>query len=179
MRTYAALMAGGNIGKVVIAGNAEGSVLFQSIDGRRVKTRRMPMGSPPLPAAAIETIRRWIDEGATSDKPVAPDRMLDVARRLPYGSLLRVSCKSPSEAYLMLRLRHSRTRKVLFERAGAVRNDAREQDAGKPKQLIRWEVRPEPGWPEKVDVELSLQYPRGPLDGAELEAIVQKAPPPP
>lgn len=178
MRTYASLMAGGNIGKVIIAGNAEGSALFQSIDGRRVKTRRMPMGSPPLPAAAIDTIRRWIDEGATSDPPIQPDRILDVARKLPPGSVLRVSCKTPVEAYLLLRVRHSKSRKVLFERAGAVKNDAREQDAGKPKQLIRWEVRPEPGWPEKLDVELSLQYPRGRLDGAELDATVEKAPRP-
>lgn len=173
-RTYAALMAGGNIGKVVIAGNGEGSFLVQAISEHRAKSRRMPLGSAPLPAAAVETIRRWIDQGATPDKALTPNRLLAVSRRLPQGSVLRVACKVPVEAYLIFRVLQPKSRRVLYERVGAVKADALEHDAGRPKESIKWDVRPEPGWPEQLDVELSLHYARGAVDAAQLDATVEK-----
>src|SRR5262245_40040323 len=62
-RTHAALLAGGNLGRVVIAGDAENSLLIHFVEGRRGEARRMPIGGRPLATAEIQVVRRWIDEG--------------------------------------------------------------------------------------------------------------------
>ena len=66
-RSHAELMAGGNLGIVVVPGNAERSLLVHFIDGRRGEAHRMPLGGRPLSREQIDTIRRWIDEGANKD----------------------------------------------------------------------------------------------------------------
>ena len=74
LRTYDALIAGGNDGAIVIAGNARRSELVEQIvEGE------MPPSGPPLPAAQIQLIIDWINEGAknnlnngTEDKPPIP-----------------------------------------------------------------------------------------------------------
>ena len=55
--------SGGVSGVPIKPGNAKDSLLFQRIAGTSDQAR-MPMGGKPLPAAQIEVIRRWIDEGA-------------------------------------------------------------------------------------------------------------------
>lgn len=47
---------------VVIAGDAESSLLVQYLDGRQ--SPRMPNGRLPLADSLIQRIRTWIDEGA-------------------------------------------------------------------------------------------------------------------
>jgi mono/diheme cytochrome c family protein len=49
--------------KVITPGNARESRLLQRILGEGGQPR-MPMGGEPLPAAQIELLRKWIDEGA-------------------------------------------------------------------------------------------------------------------
>ena len=74
LRTYDALIAGGNDGAIVIAGNArESELVEQIVEGK------MPPNGPPLPAAQIQLIIDWIDEGAknnlnneTEGKPPIP-----------------------------------------------------------------------------------------------------------
>jgi mono/diheme cytochrome c family protein len=62
LKTYDDLMKGGKDGAVVIAGDAQGSMLVQLVsDGN------MPKNAPPLPQAEIDTISAWIDAGATND----------------------------------------------------------------------------------------------------------------
>ncbi len=47
----------------VIPGNPEGSAFYQRLIETAVE-KRMPLGQPPLPPAAIQTIRQWIQAGA-------------------------------------------------------------------------------------------------------------------
>ncbi|MEO7653395.1 MAG: PSD1 and planctomycete cytochrome C domain-containing protein [Bryobacteraceae bacterium] len=58
-----AAMAGGQSGKAIIPGDAANSILYQRVAGIGDQVR-MPMGGK-LAAEQIETIRRWIAEGAT------------------------------------------------------------------------------------------------------------------
>ncbi len=62
LQGYASLLRGGGSGKVVEAGRASQSVLFQAISNPDADAR-MPPNSPPLPQEKIELIRRWIDAG--------------------------------------------------------------------------------------------------------------------
>ncbi len=54
---------GGQSGKVILPGNAAGSILYQRIAGLG-ESARMPMGGKPLPAESIALIREWINHGA-------------------------------------------------------------------------------------------------------------------
>ena len=47
----------------VIPGNPNGSIFYQRLIETAVE-KRMPLGQPPLPPTAIETIRQWIQAGA-------------------------------------------------------------------------------------------------------------------
>ena len=49
-RSYSELMAGGNLGKVVLPDNPAGSLLIQFIEGSRGEAHRMPLGGRPLSA---------------------------------------------------------------------------------------------------------------------------------
>ena len=57
---------------IVVPGDAAESPLFDKISQASPRIgRRMPIGAPPLPDEAIETIRRWIDAGAAPTKPLS------------------------------------------------------------------------------------------------------------
>jgi Planctomycete cytochrome C len=63
---YASLMKGGEHGKTVVPGNADGSRIIGMLEG---KIRpRMPEHADPLPAEQIATIKAWIDAGAEGPK---------------------------------------------------------------------------------------------------------------
>ena len=74
LRTYNAVIAGGSKGAIVIAGDAgESELVKQIVEGK------MPPNGPPLPAAQIQLITDWINEGAknnlegeTENKPLIP-----------------------------------------------------------------------------------------------------------
>ncbi len=51
-----------NTGKI-IPGNPDSSIFYQRLIETAVE-KRMPLGQPPLPPAAIQTIRQWIQAGA-------------------------------------------------------------------------------------------------------------------
>ncbi len=67
------LLAGGNSGAVVAAGDADGSLLLQAIVGAG-DVSKMPPKGPGLEPAQIELVRRWIVEGAKT-----PDASATVA----------------------------------------------------------------------------------------------------
>ena len=50
-------------GGAIIPGNPEASEFYQRLIETALE-RRMPLGQPPLPSAAIDTVRRWILAGA-------------------------------------------------------------------------------------------------------------------
>ena len=82
LRTYDAVMAGGYEGPIVIAGNARRSELVEVIvEGE------MPPGGPPLPAAQIQLIIDWINEGAknssNNETNAASDDLTDAGRPIP------------------------------------------------------------------------------------------------
>ena len=70
--------------ETVIPGNPDGSEFYRRLIETAVE-KRMPLGQPPLPPASIDTIRQWIQAGATDwdaiPKPdssfITPDEMLD------------------------------------------------------------------------------------------------------
>lgn len=62
MATYAALMKGPPAGLVIFKGDGKGSVLMEKIDDAE-----MPPSGQKIPAAEIETLRKWINEGAKFD----------------------------------------------------------------------------------------------------------------
>jgi len=65
MATYDDLMKGTRYGKMVIAGDSEGSNLLVLMEGRADPSISMPHGSlEPVGKEDIDTIRRWIDQGA-------------------------------------------------------------------------------------------------------------------
>ena len=62
LRTYDAVIAGGSKGAIVIAGDAgESELVKQIVEGK------MPPSGPPLPAAQIQLITDWINEGAKNN----------------------------------------------------------------------------------------------------------------
>ena len=65
MATYDGLMKGTKFGPMVIPGDSEGSNLIVLMEGRADPSISMPHGSlDPVRKNDIETIRRWIDQGA-------------------------------------------------------------------------------------------------------------------
>ncbi len=65
LTSFQNLMMGGNSGAVVVPGDAENSIIVQRLEGRI--TPRMPLNRPPLSDTQIQTIRRWIDQGALNN----------------------------------------------------------------------------------------------------------------
>ena len=65
----AAAFRGGKLGKVIVPGNADDSLLYKVLKGPARDTNPMPKVKPgeefkPLPDEQIQTIKRWIDQGA-------------------------------------------------------------------------------------------------------------------
>jgi hypothetical protein len=65
MATYDDLMKGTRNGPMILPGDAEGSNLIVLMEGRADPSIAMPHGrKEPVAQAKIDTIRRWIDQGA-------------------------------------------------------------------------------------------------------------------
>jgi len=60
--SYVLLIAGGNSGEVVIAGDPDNSILLRLING--TETPFMPLGGSQLSESDIQLISDWIDQGA-------------------------------------------------------------------------------------------------------------------
>ncbi|QDU25256.1 Planctomycete cytochrome C [Anatilimnocola aggregata] len=74
--TAAGAMKGGVSGPSVVPGKASESLLIQSIEGNHDYIPKMPYKRPPLDAAQVALLKRWIDEGATAptDEKPSDDR---------------------------------------------------------------------------------------------------------
>jgi WD40 repeat protein len=64
LTTHAALMKGSKDGAVIKSGDAPGSPLIEAVCGEEPE---MPKDGEPLTAAEVETISRWISQGAKED----------------------------------------------------------------------------------------------------------------
>ena len=68
VKPYAQLMAGGNHGPVIIAGNADSSTLIRKLTMAKPPFgSRMPLGGFPLPDTTVQVIRDWINQGAQNN----------------------------------------------------------------------------------------------------------------
>jgi hypothetical protein len=68
MATYEELMKGTQYGPMILPGDAEGSNLVVLMEGRADPSISMPHGKlKRVPQSDINTIRRWIDQGARND----------------------------------------------------------------------------------------------------------------
>jgi Planctomycete cytochrome C len=166
-RSFSGLMAGGNLGKVVIAGDADRSLLLHFIDGRRGTAHRMPLGGRALSAREIDVFRRWIDEGARQDSVMMPRYAQTRRTELPPGRMLRVTCRLKTSAYLTLTIVDSQSGQTLLERLATVKSPREDSDAGEPGDPIFWDVRAEPGWPAAIEVRLTAEY--APADPGDME----------
>ena len=68
LTSYATLIVGSTTGSVILAGNAEGSPLIWSLEGRdpigNPVSIMPPAGRPPITRSEINLIKDWIDQGA-------------------------------------------------------------------------------------------------------------------
>jgi len=64
MGNYDDVMKGTKFGPVINPGSAISSTLYLLISGKADPSIRMPHGKSPLPEKDIETIQKWIDQGA-------------------------------------------------------------------------------------------------------------------
>jgi hypothetical protein len=111
----AAILQGGVSGPVVVPGKSGESLLVKRILGT-IDAPRMPMGSDPLPAAKVQLIRSWIDNGdfkaATAThtspqgetNPAAPKSALFATSIRPILATRCYSCHGPDVQQNGLRL---------------------------------------------------------------------------
>ncbi len=84
---------------VLRPGRSRDSLLIQLLVTQD-EERRMPLGRPPLPAEAIDLLRRWIDRGAPEG--VRPDTAAVAARAGPARAIevtIRTALVPPREAF--------------------------------------------------------------------------------
>ena len=68
METYADLMKGTRNGPMVIPGDSVGSNMIVLMEGRADPSISMPHGAvEPVPSRDIDTIRKWINQGAKNN----------------------------------------------------------------------------------------------------------------
>ena len=71
LNAYSTLMAGGNSGPSIVAGDHQNSLLW-----KRIEDGSMPPGSNNVSLTKIELIAKWIDEGALEQPNLSVDREL-------------------------------------------------------------------------------------------------------
>lgn len=158
-RSYVEIMAGGNLGRVIVPGDPDKSLFIHFLDGRRGENRRMPKDGPPLASAQIETIRRWIAEGAKNDDaPVPTYRIKRTDVRMGQSTPTRVSARVDTEGYAVVTMRDPVNGRVLWSDIAVVKSPKGRNDTAEPGQLMSWDVRTGNGWPSVVTLELELQY---------------------
>jgi hypothetical protein len=160
---------------VVVAGDPLRSPLHQFISGLRGEAHRMPLGGPPLVAAEVEIIRRWIAEGAREDADEMPSRRLTLSPvRLEAAVPLLVRARISVPTYLSLELTSS-DGTVLYADGGAVRADRGVAAIGIPGEWLEWNLRRATGWPAEARVSLILSFAASDAVEAELTAGKQRA----
>ena len=144
-RSHAGLTAGGNLGRLVEAGDPEVSLLIQMIEGRRGPERRMPLHARPLPGPTIATIRQWIAEGARETGVPPRPVCLELPERT-MGRTLTVRIHAGGDVYARLIARGGGG--VLYRGERALRAGQNES----------WTLRRGAGWPRRVGVAAELFY---------------------
>lgn len=63
--SYESVMKGTKLGAVIVPGSAESSTLYRLVAGKADPSIQMPHGKKSLTQEEIDTIKLWIDQGAT------------------------------------------------------------------------------------------------------------------
>lgn len=66
--SFAGVVAGGENGAGIVPGKPDESLIVQYISGEKPE---MPRNAEPLSAETVDTIRRWIEQGAIDDTPAS------------------------------------------------------------------------------------------------------------
>jgi hypothetical protein len=170
-RGYRELMLGGNLGKVIIPGDPERSVLIHFIDGRRGERQRMPKQGRPLTSSQVDTLRRWIAEGAhDDDAPVKRYRMEQTGVSVDTRRITQVRCRVNSSAYIVVTARDPANSRVLWSDVASVKRPREGTDAGEPGETILWDLRAGRDWPPTITLELSISYVDAEPVGTEFSA---------
>jgi hypothetical protein len=168
-RSYRELMLGGDLGKVIVPGDPERSLLIHFLDGRRGENRRMPKASRPLSEAQIGLIRRWIAEGAKNDDLPSTIYRVKLAKvEMRPSRITRIFCRVNTEAYLVLTMRDPGNDRVLWSEIATVKKNKEPIHTAEPGELMSWDLRAGAGWPETVTVELAIEYAASEPVGTEL-----------
>ena len=158
LRSYEEAMAGGNKGKVIVGGNAGGSLLIHFLEGRRGEAHRMPAEGAALSSIAIATIRQWINEGASPGNELPANKRTLTNVRMERGKVTRIICRMPVQAYLVLKAIHPATNIVLWTEVASIKTPKEGNDSGQPGDLLHWDLVPAPNWPALVTVQLAIEY---------------------
>lgn len=67
MTSYANLMKGTRFGAIVKPGDSLSSALNMLVEGRAAPSIRMPHNKTALPKEKIETLKKWVDQGAKNN----------------------------------------------------------------------------------------------------------------
>jgi hypothetical protein len=172
-RTYQELMAGGNLGRAIVPGDPERSLVVHFIEGRRGERHRMPKDSRPLSPSQLATIRKWIAEGAKDDQS-HPDAYRTVLLGVPVSAarVTRVLVHVNTTAYVTVTAKDPVKGTVLWAEVGSFKIPKEAGDVGKPGETICWDVRGGSSWPASVDLELTVQYATEELRDVEFRANV-------
>jgi mono/diheme cytochrome c family protein len=93
-------MKGGQSGAVVIPGDSKASLLMRRVLGLGGE-QRMPLGKDPLKPEQIETLRRWIDEGAVwpeGESGKAGEREIELPKHWAYVKPVRPQVPSVNDS---------------------------------------------------------------------------------
>src|SRR5438876_1486546 len=82
LTTFEAFRAGGSAGPSFVPGKPDESIVMKFIVGN---PPNMPKNQKPLEAAQVETLRRWIADGAKNDTPTIKDP-IDADHPPSYGA---------------------------------------------------------------------------------------------
>lgn len=67
MSTHEALMKGTRFGPVIKPGDSFTSAMIMLVEGRADPSIRMPHGKDPISKGEIDTLKKWIDQGAKNN----------------------------------------------------------------------------------------------------------------
>src|SRR5688572_30160120 len=108
LRKFATTMRGSHNGPVIVKGSPEQSLLFQKVSAKAMPP---PAFKQTMPDAQIEIIRKWISDGAMSEKPaviskeVAEQRTVFEKEIQPIFQAKCVQCHGPGKPMAGLDLR--------------------------------------------------------------------------
>ncbi|MEJ7608556.1 MAG: hypothetical protein WKF37_20375 [Bryobacteraceae bacterium] len=158
-RSHRELMLGGNLGKAIVPGDSGRSLLLHFVEGRRGERHRMPKDGRPLSHSQVDTIRRWIDEGAKDDDlPSGAFRITRPNVAVEMSKITRVACRINTQAYVTITARDPVRQTVLWSEVASVKSPREGVDSAEPGETIFWDLRAAPDWPKTVTLELVVEY---------------------